>query len=268
MIARNQRGQSSLWAYAISGDLPIALVRIGDIQHIGLVRQLVQAHAYLRLKGLALDLIVWNEDRSGYRQVLHDDILGAVAALGATDLLDRPGGIFIRRTDQISEEDKVLLQTVARLIVVDTDGTLTEQLNRRQPIELPTQVFAGKGRPPEAALAPVAPVAPVGPMGPIGSAGAQGPRPAPADAAPGLVVALGLHGPLGSDLVAGVRGRLFFSCHQARARHAPGGAGTRQGPAPQRAGRGPALKGSQRMTLTIKKPEFTHHRCANLGTQE
>ncbi|MBL8968995.1 MAG: carbohydrate-binding protein [Myxococcales bacterium] len=154
VIARNQRGQSSLWAYAISGDLPIALVRIGDIQHIGLVRQLVQAHAYLRLKGLALDLIVWNEDRSGYRQVLHDDILGAVAALGATDLLDRPGGIFIRRTDQISEEDKVLLQTVARLIVVDTDGTLTEQLNRRQPIELPTQVFAGKGRPPEAALAP------------------------------------------------------------------------------------------------------------------
>jgi cyclic beta-1,2-glucan synthetase len=57
VVARNQRGQSSLWAYAISGDLPIALVRIGDRQHLGLVRQLVQAHAYLRLKGLGTDLI-------------------------------------------------------------------------------------------------------------------------------------------------------------------------------------------------------------------
>ena len=155
VVARNQRGQSSLWAYAISGDLPIALVRIGDRQHLGLVRQLVQAHAYLRLKGLSTDLIVWNEDPSGYRQLLHEDILGVIAALGASDLLDRPGGIFLRRTDQIAEEDKVLLQTVARLIVVDTDGTLAEQLNRRQPVELKAQIFAGKGRRPDAALTPI-----------------------------------------------------------------------------------------------------------------
>ena len=155
VVARNLRGQPSLWAYAISGDLPIALVRIGDRQYLGLVRQLVQAHAYLRLKGLSADLIIWNEDPSGYRQLLHDDILGIVATLGAADLLDRPGGIFVRRTDQIAEEDKVLLQTVARLIVVDTDGTLAEQLNRRQPVELQAPAFAGKGRRPNASWAPV-----------------------------------------------------------------------------------------------------------------
>jgi cellobiose phosphorylase len=141
VIAHNQRDQSGLWAYAISGDLPIMLIRIADRQHISTVRQLLQAHAYFRLKGLKADLVIWNEDPSGYRQVLQEDILGATAAVGASDLVDRPGGIFIRRADQVSEEDKVLMQTVARLIVVGRDGTLAEQLNRPQVGELPPAVF-------------------------------------------------------------------------------------------------------------------------------
>jgi len=155
VLARNQRGQASLWSYAISGDLPIVLVRIADRQHLGLVRQLVQAHAYFRLKGLAVDLVIWNEDPSGYRQVMHDEILGVVATLGESDLLNRPGGVFLRRTDQIAEEDKVLLQTVARLIVVDTDGSLADQVGRHPPVEVKMPGFAGKERRP--GLARVAP---------------------------------------------------------------------------------------------------------------
>ena len=68
VLAQNRRGQSGLWGYAISGDLPIVLLQIADPANIELVRQLVQAHAYWRLKGLAVDLVIWNEDHSGYRQ--------------------------------------------------------------------------------------------------------------------------------------------------------------------------------------------------------
>jgi len=146
VIAHNQRDQSGLWAYAISGDLPIMLIRIADRQHIPIVRQLLQAHAYFRLKGLKADLVIWNEDPSGYRQVLQEDILGATAAVGASDLVDRPGGIFIRRSDQVSEEDKVLMQTVARLILVGRDGTLADQLNRPQVGELLPAVFEPQTR--------------------------------------------------------------------------------------------------------------------------
>jgi cellobiose phosphorylase len=32
------------------------------------VRQVVQAHPYWRMKGLAVDLVIWNEDDSVYRQ--------------------------------------------------------------------------------------------------------------------------------------------------------------------------------------------------------
>ena len=131
VLTRNRRGQSGLWSYAISGDLPIVLLQIADADNIDLVRQLVQAHAYWRLKGLAVDLVIWNEDRAGYRQLLQEQIMGLIAAGVEANLMDRPGGIFVRRAEQIADEDRVLLQSVARAIVSDRRGPLSEQINRR-----------------------------------------------------------------------------------------------------------------------------------------
>lgn len=130
ILARNQRGQSGLWAYAISGDLPIVLLEIRDAANIELARQLVQAHAYWRLKGLVVDLVIWYEDRSGYRQALHDQIMGLIASGLDAQAIDRPGGIFVRPTEGIAPEDRILLQTVARAVLSDERGTLAEQLKR------------------------------------------------------------------------------------------------------------------------------------------
>jgi cellobiose phosphorylase len=131
VIAKNRRGQSGLWGYAISGDLPIVLLQILDLENIDLVRQLVQAHAYWRLKGLSVDLMIWNEDHTGYRQLLQDQILGLVAAGVEGNVMDRPGGIFVRRGEQISDEDRVLIQSVARIVITDKRGMLADQMNRR-----------------------------------------------------------------------------------------------------------------------------------------
>lgn len=141
VLVRNRRGQSGLWGYAISGDLPIVLLRITDLTNIELVRQLIQAHAYWRLKGLAVDLVIWNEDRAGYRQVLHEQILGLVAVGLETRAIDRPGGIFIRSIEQIAEDDRTLFQTVARAILSDSRGTLAEQVARlsRTEVRVPPQ---------------------------------------------------------------------------------------------------------------------------------
>ncbi|MDP1903566.1 MAG: glucoamylase family protein, partial [Pseudomonadota bacterium] len=139
VLMKNRRGQSSLWGYAISGDLPIVLLRIADLANIELARQLIQAHAYWRLKGLVVDLVIWNEDRAGYRQVLQDQILDlvAVGVVGVEgQVMDRPGGIFVRSAEQISEEDRILFQTVARVVLSDSRGTLAEQLNRPAPPEV------------------------------------------------------------------------------------------------------------------------------------
>ena len=132
-LVKNHRGQSGLWAYAISGDLPIVLLQIKDSANIELARQMVQAHAYWRLKGLVVDLVIWHEDQSGYRQLLHDQIMGLIASGIDAQAIDRPGGIFVRMGDQIATEDRILLQTVARVIISDTRGTLAEQIKRPGP---------------------------------------------------------------------------------------------------------------------------------------
>ncbi|MHB1189097.1 GH36-type glycosyl hydrolase domain-containing protein [Thiobacillus sp.] len=131
VIARNRLGQSGLWRFAISGDLPIVLLHIGDLNRIDLVKQVLQAHAYWRMKGLAADLVIVNEDFSGYRAVLHDLIMGLINAGPEAQVVDKPGGVFVRRAEELSEDERVLLQTVARIVFSDTAETLIEQVDRR-----------------------------------------------------------------------------------------------------------------------------------------
>ena len=131
LLAQNRRGQSGLWGYAISGDLPIVLLQISSSKHMELARQVIQCHAYWRLKGLMVDLVIWNEEHVGYRQTLQDEIMGLIATGTEATAIDRPGGIFVRQAEQISYEDRILLQAVARVIVTDSHGSLADQVERR-----------------------------------------------------------------------------------------------------------------------------------------
>ncbi len=131
IIARNQLGQSGLWRFSISGDLPIILVRIANLNRIDLVKLALQAHAYWRIKGLIADLVIMNEDFSGYRAVLHDYIVGLINASSNVSIIDKPGGIFFCRTEELSEDERILLQTVARVILSDTTETLIQLAERR-----------------------------------------------------------------------------------------------------------------------------------------
>ena len=131
VLLSNHCGQSGLWAYRISGDQPIVLLRIGDRSYIELARQLLRAHAYWRMMGLEVDLMIWNEDSSGYRQHLQDDIMALISSCTEAGTLDRPGGVFVLHTDQISDEAKILVQAVAKAIFTDDQGTFEDQLERK-----------------------------------------------------------------------------------------------------------------------------------------
>jgi cellobiose phosphorylase len=164
ILRRNRKGQSGLWGYAISGDLPIVLLRVSDADNLHLVRDLLRAHAYWRMRGLLSDLVIWNEDASGYRRVLNDQILGLIAAGTEAQLVDKPGGVFVRHIDSFPEEDRVLLQAVARIVIRDVDGPLEHQLDRwrrasllsRPPMLAPSRL-ALLSRPPMLAPSRLAP---------------------------------------------------------------------------------------------------------------
>ncbi|HTQ66229.1 MAG TPA: glucoamylase family protein [Puia sp.] len=141
IIFKNTRGQSGLWSYAVSGDLPIVLLQIQDPANIELARQLVRAHAYWRLKGLVVDLVIWNEDYGGYRQSLQNEIISLISPGIIADVRDKPGGVFIRSADQISNDDRILFQAVARIVISDSAGSLEEQINRSSKVKTQIPYF-------------------------------------------------------------------------------------------------------------------------------
>ena len=101
VLATNRKGQAGLWVYSISGDLPIVLLHIEDAENIELVRQIIQAQAYWRHKGLMVDIVILNEERMSYRQTLQDQIMSLVTSNSSTE---HAGNIVVRATDQVPAE--------------------------------------------------------------------------------------------------------------------------------------------------------------------
>ncbi len=142
LLAQNERGAPGLWPLGISGDLPIVLVRIDEAADIDIVRQLLRAHEYWRLKLLDVDLVIVNEHGPSYAQ----DLQGALEALVRTSqstLVHEArlvhGGVYILRSDQLTAEDRTLLNAAARAVLLSRRGSLSDQVIR---LERPARTVA------------------------------------------------------------------------------------------------------------------------------
>ena len=133
-ILRGAGGQPGLWPMGISGDLPIVLLRIADIENLDIARELLQAHAYWRMKQLAVDLVILNERASSYVQDLQIALETQVRASPSRPPPEgeerRQGRVFVLRADLISPEARALLASVARVVLVGQRGSLADQLDR------------------------------------------------------------------------------------------------------------------------------------------
>ena len=127
VTASSKASLPALWAMGLSGDWPILLAMIEAPEGLPTVRQLLDAHQYLRLKGMAFDLVLVNTRPASYLQELNDAITTTVMSSPEAGLVDRAGGVFIRRRDLISEEDWTALRGVAR-VHVRCDGTRLDSI--------------------------------------------------------------------------------------------------------------------------------------------
>jgi cyclic beta-1,2-glucan synthetase len=156
VLARHAGGPPQLWAHGISGDVPIVVVRIDQPEDVGIVRQLLRAHEYWRMKQLAVDLVIVNERAPSYVQDLQT-LLETVVRTGqaAVPAGSTPrGSVFIVRGDHITSQQRDVLQSAARAVLLSRRGTLAEQVLRAQrseiaPVPAPRRKLVAK-RPPDA----------------------------------------------------------------------------------------------------------------------
>ncbi len=133
VLARNRSGPTGLWAYGISGDLPIALVRIERDEERDIVRQLLRAHEYWHLKGISADLVILNAKGTSYVQDLQESLEAMVRAsqsAASHEQHGEHGGVTILRADLLPRRDRNLLQAAARVVILARRGTLSEQVMR------------------------------------------------------------------------------------------------------------------------------------------
>ena len=116
-LRENHGSQPMLWAQGVSGDWPIVLATIDSKDGLPTLRQLFAAHRYWRRRGMTVDLVVLNDRAHSYLQELSDFISSAMFTATDSAILDRPGGVFVRRRDTVSEADLAMLRSTARLLV-------------------------------------------------------------------------------------------------------------------------------------------------------
>ena len=137
VLTRAGRKVSTLWAEGISGDLPIVLVRIDREDDLELVRLLLRAHEYWRLKKLAVDLVIVNERPASYAQETQtalDALVRMNQSMPRATGVDAGGAVFVLRADIVSPEVLGLLQAAARAVLRGNRGTLADQLRPERQI--------------------------------------------------------------------------------------------------------------------------------------
>lgn len=136
--------QSGLWQHAVSGDLPIVLLRIAEVEDIPQLRQILRAHEYWRIKQLAVDLVIVNERGASYVQDLQSAIETAVRSSQSGprygDELAQ-GSVHVLRADLIGAETLALLNASARVVLLAHRGSIADQLARLQTASPPQPVL-------------------------------------------------------------------------------------------------------------------------------
>ena len=107
--------QPLMWSIGLSGETPILLARIDSAAGLPTLRQIFSAHHYWRRRGLHIDLVVLNEQHATYLHELDDRIAATLAASTDAGIVDKPGGVFLRRRDTIPDDVARLLSGTARV---------------------------------------------------------------------------------------------------------------------------------------------------------
>ena len=130
--------QRRLWGSGISGDDPIVLVRVED-PDVPLLRETFAAQRYLRSCGVRLDLVLVEEQASGYSKDGSGTLRHLLAANDLEGWRSRNGGVFVIPADQTPDSEIQHLEACAHVVLDTRDHSLEASLRRKEesPPKLP-----------------------------------------------------------------------------------------------------------------------------------
>ena len=119
-MQKNTLPQSGLFKFGISGDLPLVLLTIENMDAMEMVLKALKMHEYYTFRGIQLDLVILTADEHGYGKGLLRAVEEQTAQMyGARS--NRGGRVFVIDCATVSEAEQTLLQTVACVIIRAAD---------------------------------------------------------------------------------------------------------------------------------------------------
>ena len=120
--------QEELWKYGISGDLPIILVKIEDINDSYVIKDILKAYEYFRTKNLEVELVILDEEKYSYENYIREEIENIILNSQLAYLKNIRGGIFEINKIEISKHDLNLLNFVASVVIDSSKGGIKNAL--------------------------------------------------------------------------------------------------------------------------------------------
>jgi cyclic beta-1,2-glucan synthetase len=126
--------RNRLWGRGISGDDPILLVRVHDAE-AALLHETLAAHRYLRQCGVRVDLVLVDEQATGYMTEASGSLRSVLSRHDAEDWIGRRGGVYLVAVDQLSGGERNHLEACARVVLDTRDGSLDARFARHAPVD-------------------------------------------------------------------------------------------------------------------------------------
>ena len=121
--------QAKLWKYGISGDIPIILVKIKDINDIYMVTSILKMYEFIKTKNIDIDIVFLDEENYSYENYVHAEINEKIADKHLEYMKNVNGGIFVLSKNEIDKEDIDLLNFVSELVIDSHKGDLEHVIN-------------------------------------------------------------------------------------------------------------------------------------------
>ena len=118
-----------LWGRGISGDDPILLVRVHDTQ-APILGEAIAAQRYLRSCGVRFDLVLVDEQATGYVSDGAGALQTVLAQSDVKEWIKRRGGIFVLAADQLQGDERRHLEASARIVLDTRDGSLQARMGK------------------------------------------------------------------------------------------------------------------------------------------
>ena len=120
--------QSELWKYGISGDLPIILVEIKDLNDAYVITEVLKAYEFFKTKNIEVEIIILNKEKYSYENYVRDEIEAQILNAQMAYLKNIRGGIFSININEIDRKDVEILELVASIIIKSEKGGINNAL--------------------------------------------------------------------------------------------------------------------------------------------